>query len=69
MLFKIYGIELFRMTSQLGGVPTVDCPSVEPHRTDIQVEFVQQWRLVMYATVIFRILGLLLNVFHAKSSA
>ena len=48
-------------------VPTADCPSVKRHRPDIQGEFVQQWRLVMYEKVIFRILGLLLNVFHIKN--
>ena len=39
------------------------------HRPNIQAECVQQWRLVMYANVMCRVLCLLLNVFHPKKAA
>ena len=47
-------------------VPTADCPSDKLHRPDIQEEVVQQWQLVMYAKIIFRIKGLL-NVSLTKN--
>ena len=60
----IYSCLVWRHSSEV--VPTANCPSAKRHRPDIQAEFVQQWRLVMYAKVIFHILGLPLNVFHTK---
>ena len=60
-------IELFSGTSQLRGGSNSYCPSVKRQRPDIQGELVQQWHSVMHAKVIYRILGLLQNVFHTKN--
>ena len=64
------GVELFRASCHSSEVvPTADCTSVKCHNPDIQVEFVQQWHLVMDAKVIHNILCLLLNVSHPTNAA